>query len=144
MTVPLPATLDDQLCFALHSTSLAMVQLYKTYLTPLGLTYPQYIIMLILWEKDNLSLKSIGERLGQQSGSLTPVIKRMEVEGLIQRRRGIEDDRMLSISLTDLGHELKTSTGNIGPCVAQAAGITEQEAQTLQSLLLKLKENLLK
>ena len=72
--------LDNQLCFSLYSTSLAMTQLYKPLLEPIGITYPQYLILLILWETDGLSLKSVADRLGQKSGALTPVIKRMEEE----------------------------------------------------------------
>ncbi|GLX78258.1 transcriptional regulator [Thalassotalea insulae] len=136
--------LDNQLCFALYSTSLAMTQLYKEYLTPLGLTYPQYTVMLILWEKDGISLKSIADRLGQKSGSLTPVIKRMEADGLIKRVRGLEDDRTLSIELTDKGIALKAQGRKVNQCIIESCGIAEAEIISLREQLLSLKDNLLK
>ncbi|SFD32062.1 MarR family winged helix-turn-helix transcriptional regulator [Pseudoalteromonas denitrificans] len=136
--------LDNQLCFALYSTSLAMTQLYKKHLSPLDLTYPQYTVMLILWEKDGLSLKTIADRLGQKSGSLTPVIKRMEADNLIKRVRGSEDDRSLSIELTLKGHTLKEQGKHVNQCVAQTCGIAIDEITTLKEQLVKLRKNLLK
>ncbi len=136
--------LDNQLCFALYTTSLAMTQLYKEYLTPLGLTYPQYTIMLILWEKDGVSLKSIADKLGQKSGSLTPVIKRMEADGLIRRVRGLEDDRTLSIELTEQGITLKAQGRKVNQCIIESCGIAENEIISLRERLLSLKEKLLK
>lgn len=139
-----PLALDNQLCFALYSTSLAMTQLYKEMLAPLGLTYPQYIIMLILWEKDGLPLKTIADRLGQKSGSLTPVIKRMETEGLIKRVRGKEDDRSLSIELTDQGRELKAGALTVNQCLTQNAGLSTDELLETKERLLSIKDNLAK
>ena len=100
--------LDRQLCFSLYSASLAMTQLYKPLLEPLGLTYPQYLIMLILWEHDGVSLKDIGTKLGQKSGALTPVLKRLEQDGLVERVRDEKDERALNIRLTEKGKELRT------------------------------------
>jgi DNA-binding MarR family transcriptional regulator len=136
--------LDNQLCFALYSTSLAMTQLYKKHLAPIGLTYPQYTVMLILWEKDGVSLKSIADRLGQKSGSLTPVIKRMETDNLIKRVRGIEDDRTLSIELTEQGRTLKEKGVLVNQCIAEACGIETQEIIALKKQLLSLRKGLLK
>ena len=136
--------LDNQLCFALYSTSLAMTQLYKEHLAPLGLTYPQYTVMLILWEKEGVSLKSIADRLGQKSGSLTPVIKRMEADNLIRRVRGLEDDRTLSIELTEQGHALKKQGLAVNRCIAESCGIENQEIIALKEQLLSLRKNLLK
>ena len=137
-------TLDNQLCFALYSTSLAMTQLYKEYLSPLGLTYPQYTVMLILWEKDGVSLKSIADRLGQKSGSLTPVIKRMDTDDLIKRVRGLEDDRTLSIELTAKGHALKQQGRIVNQCIAESCGIADKEITSLRQQLVTLRHNLLK
>lgn len=139
-----PLLLDNQLCFALYSTSLAMTQLYKEPLSEIGLTYPQYTIMLILWEQDGVSLKHIGEALGQKSGALTPVIKRMEADGLVQRLRGVEDDRSLSIALTEKGQKLREKGLLVNRCVTDIDGIDLDEIQALQKQLVALKNKLTK
>jgi len=120
MTDQNPLLLDQQLCFSLYSTSLAMTQAYKPYLDPLGLTYPQYLVLLILWEEDGLGLKTIADRLGQKSGALTPVIKRMESEGLIIRKRSPEDERQLQISLTEQGRALRQQALEVNRCVFES------------------------
>lgn len=144
MTQRDPLTLDNQLCFALYSTSLAMTQAYKPLLEPLGLTYTQYTIMLILWEQDGVTLKFIAERLGQKSGSLTPVIKRMESEGLVKRIRGKDDDRALNIALTDAGKTLRVRGLEVNRCLAESCGISLQEMETLKNTLLELKKRISK
>ncbi|AEF56146.1 MarR family winged helix-turn-helix transcriptional regulator [Marinomonas posidonica] len=138
-----PLLLDNQLCFALYSTSLAMTQFYKEPLAKIGLTYPQYTIMLILWEKDGVSLKHIAQALGQKSGALTPVIKRMESDGLVQRLRGIEDDRSLSIALTEKGRALRKHGLEVNRCVAEVCGIEMQEVIALREQLNRLKARLI-
>jgi DNA-binding MarR family transcriptional regulator len=135
--------LDNQLCFALYSTSLAMTQEYKNYLTPLGMTYPQYVIMLVLWEKDGVSLKTIADKLDIKSGALTPVIKRMEVEGWLMRVRGEDDDRALSIQLTAKGKKLKSKAEDIHGCIANACGLNKKAISGLISQLTDLRENLI-
>src|SRR6187431_2340286 len=85
--------LDNQLCFALYSASLAMTRLYKPLLAELGLTYPQYLAMLVLWERDGLMVSELGERLGLDSGTLTPLLKRLEALELVARIRAVEDER---------------------------------------------------
>lgn len=144
MTSDNPLLLEDQLCFALYSTSLAMTQLYKEPLSAIGLTYPQYTVMLILWEKDGVSLKHIGEALGQKSGALTPVIKRMESDGLVQRLRGVEDDRSLSICLTEKGKELREQGLQVNRCVAEACGIDMDTVVALREQLVALRKKLIK
>ena len=136
--------LDNQLCFALYSTSLAMTQQYKKLLSPLGMTYPQYLIMLLLWERDAVTLKSISERLGIKSGALTPVIKRMEAEGWVQRLRGVENDRTLSIELTPQGRKLKEDAKNVNQCIAASCDLENNEMQSLIEQLSTLKKNLSK
>ncbi|WP_394182941.1 MarR family winged helix-turn-helix transcriptional regulator [Marinomonas posidonica] len=138
-----PLLLDNQLCFALYSTSLAMTQFYKEPLAKIGLTYPQYTIMLILWEQDGVSLKHIAQSLGQKSGALTPVIKRMEGDGLVQRLRGVEDDRSLSIALTEKGRALREQGLEVNRCVAEACGIEMQEVVALRDQLNRLKAKLI-
>ena len=99
--------LDHQLCFALYSASLAMTKLYKPLLEPLGLTYPQYLVMLVLWEGDGLTVSQLGERLALDSGTLTPLLKRLEASGLVQRRRDAADERRVLLHLTPAGRALK-------------------------------------
>lgn len=132
--------LDNQLCFALYSTSLAMTKLYKPLLDELGLTYPQYLVMLVLWERDGLMVSELGERLFLDSGTLTPLLKRLELAGLISRVRDLQDERRVHITLTPSGHELKARAARVPACILQAThcslpdilALTKQ-VQTLRS-----------
>ncbi|WP_417526595.1 MarR family winged helix-turn-helix transcriptional regulator [Marinomonas shanghaiensis] len=139
-----PLLLDNQLCFALYSTSLAMTQFYKEPLSAIGLTYPQYTVMLILWEQDGVSLKHISDALGQKSGALTPVIKRMEADGLVKRLRGVDDDRSLSIALTEKGKKLREQGLDVNRCVAQACGMNMDDVVALREQLVALRNKLIK
>lgn len=138
-----PLLLDNQLCFSLYSTSLAMTQLYKPLLEPLGLTYPQYLILLILWEKDGVALKDIGERLGQKSGALTPVLKRLEQEGHISRGRSSEDERALAVYLTAQGRALKQQAAAVNQCLLASCQVDIQQLQELKQQLDQLRQRLL-
>jgi DNA-binding MarR family transcriptional regulator len=99
--------LDQQLCFALYATSLAMTKLYKPLLAPLGLTYPQYLVMLVLWEQDDRAVHELGELLQLDSGTLTPLLKRLETSGLVSRQRDSADERRVRIRLTPAGQGLR-------------------------------------
>lgn len=134
--------LDSQLCFSLYSASLAMTQTYKPLLDPLGLTYPQYLVMLILWEQDGLQLKEIGARLGQKSGALTPVIKRLESDGRVKRVRDSADERALSIRLTSAGKDLKEQGLQVNQCMLKACSMDLSELIDLKSKLDTLRKNL--
>ncbi|MGF6773828.1 DNA-binding MarR family transcriptional regulator [Paraburkholderia sp. GAS199] len=103
----LPFTLDEQLCFALYSTSLAMTKAYKPLLDKLGLTYPQYLAMLVLWEADDVTVKDMATRLNLDSATVTPLLKRLEAQGYVERVRGVEDERLVFIRLTKAGQTLK-------------------------------------
>lgn len=105
--------LDTQLCFALYAASRAMTQAYQPLLLPLGLTYPQYLAMLVLWETDGISVKQLGERLQLDSGTLTPLLKRLESSGLLQRQRSREDERSVCVHLTPAGQALETLAADI-------------------------------
>jgi DNA-binding MarR family transcriptional regulator len=107
--------LDHQLCFALYASSLAMTKLYKPLLDPLGLTYPQYLVMLVLWETDGLAVSQLGERLQLDSGTLTPLLKRLEASGLVQRLRDSADERRVLLQLTREGRALKRAALAV-PC----------------------------
>lgn len=137
-----PLALDNQLCFSLYSASLAMTQSYKPLLEPIGLTYPQYLVMLILWEQDGLQLKDIGARLGQKSGALTPVIKRLEAEGRVQRVRDAADERSLSIRLTPEGKALRQQGLEVNQCIQQACSIDIKELIDLKEKLDALRQNI--
>jgi DNA-binding MarR family transcriptional regulator len=112
--------LDNQLCFALYSASLAMTKLYKPLLAELGVTYPQYLVMLVLWERDGLMVSELGERLFLDSGTLTPLLKRLEAAGLIARIRALDDERRVHVTLTAAGRKLKARAAKVPACIADA------------------------
>jgi DNA-binding MarR family transcriptional regulator len=134
--------LDNQLCFALYSTSLAMTKLYKPLLDELGLTYPQYLAMLVLWEQDGLMVSELGERLYLDSGTLTPLLKRLEGAGLIARIRAVEDERRVHITLTAEGRKLKARALKIPACVRSASDCSIGELMQLKDQLRGLRERL--
>lgn len=112
--------LDNQLCFALYSASLAMTKLYKPLLEELGITYPQYLVMLVLWEGDGLTVSELGQRLFLDSGTLTPLLKRLETAGLLNRIRAVDDERRVHLNLTAAGRKLKTKAAKIPGCILAA------------------------
>lgn len=142
-TPPTPwLALDHQLCFALYSTSLAMTKLYKPLLEPLGLTYPQYLVMLVLWESDGLTVSEIGERLSLDSGTLTPLLKRLESLGLVQRLRDAADERRVRLQLSAEGRALKARARAVPQAVARASGCELGELGALTARLKTLRERL--
>jgi DNA-binding MarR family transcriptional regulator len=126
--------LDKQLCFALYSTSLAMTKVYKPLLAPLGLTYPQYLVMLALWEHDGQSVSELGEKLALDSGTLTPLLKRLEAQGQLSRDRDVEDERRVILRLTAAGRQLKVQARRVPQEIGRASGceLTEVVALTRQ------------
>jgi DNA-binding MarR family transcriptional regulator len=145
-TPPLPSTttprLDEQLCFALYSTSLAMMRVYRGVLPQLGLTYPQYLVMMVLWEQDQLTVSDIGVHLFLDSATLTPLLKRMEAQGLVQRNRARSDERQVIISLTDDGKALKQKAANVMAAVFRATKCSADEAEALRGQLVELRNSL--
>jgi DNA-binding MarR family transcriptional regulator len=135
--------LDNQLCFALYSTSLAMTKLYKPLLAELGLTYPQYLAMLVLWERDGLMVSELGDRLYLDSGTLTPLLKRLEVSGYISRIRDVEDERRVYIMLTSSGRKLKTRAAKIPGCILSASQCSIPELTSLTSQVQALRKKLI-
>lgn len=136
--------LNNQVCFALHSTSLLMTKVYKPLLQALGLTYPQYLAMLVLWEQDGLTVGEISHRLLTDPGSLTPLLKRLESEGLLKRTRSREDERVVLVQLTDKGHALHEHAKRVPQCILQASGRSLERLQQLQAELLDLRASLQK
>ncbi len=135
--------LDHQLCFALYSASLAMTKLYKPLLDELGLTYPQYLALLALWEHDGLTVSELGQRLFLDSGTLTPLLKRMEAAGWLTRLRDTADERRVLIRLTMQGRDLKARAQRIPGCVLQAAHCRVDEVQALTRQVQALRNRLL-
>lgn len=135
--------LDVQLCFALYSTSLAMTKLYKPLLAPLGLTYPQYLVMLVLWETDGPSVSELGQRLSLDSGTLTPLLKRLEAVGLIERRRAIADERRVEIHLTGPGRALRERAVGIPEHLACASACGPADLEALTRRLHELRGHVL-
>jgi DNA-binding MarR family transcriptional regulator len=134
--------LDNQLCFALYSTSLAMTKIYKPLLDGLGLTYPQYLAMLVLWEKDGLMVSELGQRLYLDSGTLTPLLKRLATSGYISRIRAVEDERRVHITLTAAGRELKTRASKIPGCILSASQCSLPEISDLTRQIQSLRQHL--
>lgn len=130
--------LDRQLCFALHATSRAVTQAYGPLLAPIGVTYPQYLVLLVLWEKDDLTVNGIGERLFLDSGTLTPLLKRLEAQGIVVRHRDAEDERVVRVKLTTAGRKLKRKAEGIASGMACAIGIELDEIAALREPLRKI------
>ncbi|MFO1330620.1 MAG: MarR family transcriptional regulator [Rubrivivax sp.] len=134
--------LDRQLCFALYAASLAMTKLYKPLLEPLGLTYPQYLVMLALWQDDGQGVGQLGERLSLDSGTLTPLLKRLEAAGLVQRLRDAGDERRVRVQLSVAGRALKARARGVPLRLAQASGCTLDEIAPLTQRLQALREQI--
>lgn len=134
--------LSDQLCFAAYSFTHALNRAYRPLLEPLGLTYPQYLVMLVLWEADGQTVKEIGERLKLDSGTLTPLLKRLETIGHVTRRRGRQDERQVIIHLTDEGRSLSQKAASIPVSLGCAMGAELAEIIDLRERLLSLRDRL--
>jgi MarR family transcriptional regulator, organic hydroperoxide resistance regulator len=139
-----PLALENQFCFALYSASLAMTKTYKPFLDKLGLTYPQYLVMLVLWQQDDVLVKSIGEKLFLDSGTLTPLLKRLEASSLIQRTRDEADERQVRITLTREGRALKKKAQCIPHEVLCASGQSHEVLQNLRNQLSAIRDDLAK
>ncbi|ACM27281.1 MarR family transcriptional regulator [Agrobacterium rhizogenes] len=134
--------LDNFICFALYSANHAMNRLYKPMLDELNLTYPQYLVMVTLWEEDGQTVGGIGEKLFLESSTLTPLLKRLEVAGFIQRTRSKEDERQVLIRLTSEGTALKTKAAGIPACILDASNTTAAELTRLKAEIVTLREAL--
>ncbi len=142
---PTPAdwlALDHQLCFALYAASLAMTKAYKPLLAPLGLTYPQYLVLLVLWEDDGISVSRLGERLTLDSGTLTPLLKRLEAQGLLRRRRDSTDERRVLLDLTSAGQALREQALAVPQAIACASACDLPQISALAAQLHTLRRQL--
>lgn len=134
--------LDDQLCFSIYAASHAFTHFYKPLLEPLGLTYPQYLVLLTLWEADALPLKAIGARLELDSGTLTPLLKRMEEAGFVTRARDAADERQVTVRLTLKGRRMEAKAAAFPQKIGAAASCSAEELQALTRLLFRLRDDL--
>lgn len=134
--------LDDQLCFALYTASRAMTSAYAPLLEELGLTYPQYLVMLVLWQEDGARVSRIGERLALDSATLTPLLKRLEAHGLIARKRSTADERVVEIFLTTDGKRLKRRAAGVPKCMLERAKLSIADAGKLRAQLHELVDQL--
>nr|WP_230423780.1 MarR family transcriptional regulator [Streptomyces radicis] len=125
-------------CFALHSASRAFGSVYRSVLRDLGLTYPQYLVMLVLWERDDVPVKRIGEQLRLDTGTVSPLLKRLEAAGLIRRERSAEDERSVTVRLTDEGCALRAGAAEVPGRIAEATGLTLAEVTDLRERLHRL------
>ena len=135
-------TLDQMLCFAVYSAGHAMNRVYKPLLDALGLTYPQYLVMLVLWEQDSLTVGQVGERLFLDSSTLTPLLKRLEGAGILKRARDSADERQVRVRLTEAGRALRARARGLPACVVKATGQSLPELRRLQDEIQHLRSAL--
>lgn len=137
--------LENQICFKIYTAEREITRLYRDLLTDLGITYPQYLVLLVLWEEDSASVKELGQRLFLDSGTLTPMLKRMETNQLIIRKRSLEDERSVIISLTDIGKKLKEKATCIPTQLLENLSMNKEELmrfdKSLQTILKHLRTN---
>ena len=133
--------LANQLCFPLYAAARSVTGLYTPWLKPLGLTYTQYIVLLVLWERDGVSVTEIGERLMLDNGTLSPLLKKLEQAGYVERRRSRGDDRVVEITLTDAGRALQDRAKDVPARVAGCIDLPPEKARTLYALLYELLDN---
>jgi DNA-binding MarR family transcriptional regulator len=138
----MPLLVDQQLCFALYSANLAMNKLYRQLLSQLDITYPQYLVMLVLWQKDDVTVSEIGEQLFLDSATLTPLLKRLESAGLINRQRTRQDERQVAVTLTEAGRALRVKAEAIPEAVKCATACDDDALLALKLQLDGLRDNL--
>jgi DNA-binding MarR family transcriptional regulator len=135
-------SLDQHLCFALYSASRAMTAAYRPVLTAMNLTYPQYLVLLALWESERMTVGQLGERLQLDSGTLSPLLKRLEANGFVRRERSRDDERLVDITLTDAGRNLERRAQCIPEQLFSSTGMTERDAADLRDAVRKLTDAL--
>jgi MarR family transcriptional regulator, organic hydroperoxide resistance regulator len=133
--------LDDQMCFALYAASRAVTALYRPLLDALGLTYPQYLVLLVLWERGSVPVKELGAALQLDYGTLTPLLKRLEAHGLLRRERRTDDERSVQITLTAEGTELRERARAVPAFIGSSMGLSPEEFESLRVSLRRLTEN---
>lgn len=135
-------SLDQHLCFALYSASRAMTAAYRPILAEMKLTYPQYLVLLVLWDEDRVTVGQLGERLQLDSGTLSPLLKRLEANGFVRRERSLDDERLVEVTLTEDGRELERHAQCIPERLFTATGMTERSAADLRDAVRQLTDAL--
>lgn len=133
---------ESMLCFDIYATHHAVGQVYQPLLSELGLTYPQYLVMIILWEKDGQTVGQLGDRLDLASSTLTPLIKRLESQGLVTRKRDTADERKVRVHLTKAGIDLQHDASHVPGCVAEAFGLTMEQFKQMHAMLGQVRRSL--
>lgn len=133
--------LDNQLCFKIYATSRQITKAYKPLLDSLNLTYPQYLVMLVLWEVEEINVKKLGEKLFLDSGTLTPLLKKMEVKGYLERKRDVNDERIMNISLTILGRELRVEAQKVPETLVNMNLVSIEEYELLMGIFNRFLED---
>ncbi|WP_432044007.1 MarR family winged helix-turn-helix transcriptional regulator [Streptomyces cadmiisoli] len=133
--------LEDQLCFALYAAQRALTSRYRPLLEEINLTYPQYLVMLVLWERGALPIKTLGTLLQLDYGTLTPLLKRLQANGLIRRERQVDDERSVQITLTEEGVELRERARAVPAAIARAADLSDRETREAKTVLERLTAN---
>jgi len=141
-TTALPERAEDMICFAVYAASHAMTRAYQPMLKPLGLTYPQYLVLTVLWNEDTQTVGALGKCLGMESNTLTPLLKRLEATGHIKRQRGKDDERQVFISLAPKGDALRTEAPDITRCIIEGTGMGLPELERLVETLAQLRRNM--
>ncbi len=136
------ARLDDFLCFSIYAAEHAFSRTYKPMLAELGLTYPQYLVMTLLWEEDDQSVGQLGAKLSLESSTLTPLLKRLEAEGRLTRHRDKQDERVVRVKLTSAGDKLRERAAKIPACILSATGMSLDELGKLREQIIQLTKRL--
>lgn len=134
--------LENQLCFPLYACARRVVNLYEPYFKPLGITYTQYIVFMVLWEHESISVGELSKKLYLDSGTLTPLLKKLEKEGYVERRRSEQDERMVIVSITEKGRLLEEKAADIPKKIGACVNLTPEEAKLLYRILYKLLDNI--
>ena len=138
----IPVPLDDQLCYAIYTAGIAIQRLYKPVLDELGLTYPQYLVLNVLWRDDSQTVGAIAEKLALESSTLTPLLKRLETSGLVHRSRNPQNERQVVVALTDEGKALRLRGGCLGDALLSASGKTPGDLATLNKGIRELRNQI--
>lgn len=141
-TPAVTARLDDFLCFSIYAAEHAFSRAYKPLLADIGLTYPQYLVMTVLWEEDDQSVGQLGGKLSLESSTLTPLLKRLEAEGLLSRHRDTQDERVVRVKLTQTGDKLRERAAKIPACILSATGMNLEELGKLRDQITQLTKRL--
>lgn len=134
--------IDRMLCFSVYSTGFAFNRVYRKPLQKLGLTYPQFLVMMALWSENGVTVGRLGERLSLDTSTLTPLLKRLEAMGLLSRRRSAEDERRVLVALTEKGAAMKAQAADVLRCIVEAVGMTESEIDRLTGEIRALRDKL--